>query len=287
MPDSPGGPLITPGGLRTALQSPAPPVVLDVRSGEQGRAAFLAGHIPAAQLADLRTDLSGPGAAAEGRTPLPTAAALEESMRGWGISAGTSVVVYDTGGGLTAARAWWLLRWAGHDKVRLLDGGLSAWVRAGGALVTGLVTPAPGDVVVRPGSLPTLTAADVVALPATGLLVDARDAARFSGESEPLDSIAGHIPGAINLPTSANLDADGHFLSPERLRARFEARGLPGHDPIAVYCGSGVTAAHEILALQVAGLQAAMYPPSWSGWISDPSHLVETGSDARPPGSAR
>lgn len=278
MPKSPDSALISAGDLREALESPAPPVVLDIRSAEDGRAAFLAGHIPAARFVDLRADLSGPGAPAEGRTPLPSAAALQESMRDWGISAATGVVVYDGGNGLSAARAWWLLRWAGHASVRLLDGGLSAWADAGGELAKDLITPARGDVIVRPGSLPTLTAADVVALPSTGVLVDAREAARFSGESEPLDAVAGHIPGAISLPTTANLGPDGRFLSPDQLRARFQASGLLGRDPIVVYCGSGVTAAHEILALQLAGLEAAMYPPSWSGWISDSSHLIETSS---------
>jgi thiosulfate/3-mercaptopyruvate sulfurtransferase len=278
MLESPDHPLISADELREALESPTPPVVLDVRSGDDGRAAFLAGHIPAARYVDLRTDLSGPGGPEEGRTPLPSAAALQESMRGWGISAATGVVVYDGGSGLSAARAWWLLRWAGHARVRLLDAGLTAWADAGGELVTDLITPARGDVVVRPGSLRTLTAADVVALPSTGVLVDARDAARYSGETEPLDPVAGHIPGAISLPTTANLGPDGRFLHPDALRARFQAGGLLGRDPIAVYCGSGVTAAHEILALQVAGLEAAMYPPSWSGWITDPAHPVETGS---------
>ncbi len=277
MPVSPGSPLITVGELRSALEAENPPVILDVRSGQDGRSAFLTGHVPTAQYADLQADFSGPAAPEEGRTPIPDAAALQASMRGWGISAVSDVVVYDNARGLTAARAWWMLRWAGLSAVRLLDGGLSAWSAAGAQLVTDLVVPAPGDIVVRPGSLPTLTAADVIALPATGVLVDAREPARFSGEAEPLDPVAGHIPGAINLPTTANLGADGRFLPPDRLRARFEASRLHGRDPIVVYCGSGVTAAHEILALRVAGIEAVMYPPSWSGWISDPAHLVATG----------
>ncbi len=281
MPVSPDSPLITAGELRSALGSPNPPVILDVRSGQGSRAAFLTGHIPSALYAGLQADFSGPGAPREGRTPLPGPAALQQSMRGWGISAASDVVVYDNAGGLTAARAWWTLRWGGHSAVRLLDGGLSAWSAGGGQLATDLLVPAPGDVVVRPGSLPTLTAADVIALPVTGALVDAREPARFSGESEPLDPVAGHIPGAINLPTTANLGADGRFLPPDELRARFEARGLHGRDPVAVYCGSGVAAAHEILALQLAGIAAVMYPPSWSGWITDPAHLVATGSGAR------
>jgi thiosulfate/3-mercaptopyruvate sulfurtransferase len=278
VPVSSQSPLITAAELRETLKSAAPPVVLDVRSGQDGRAAFLAGHIPSAAYVDLRAELSGPGTPADGRTPLPPAASLQEAMRRWGIGAGGDVVVYDVAGGLSAGRAWWLLRWAGHAPVMLLDGGLPAWVEAGGELATELTAPARGDAVVRPGSLPVLTAADVIALPVTGILVDAREPARYTGESEPLDPVAGHIPGAINLPTSANLGSDGRFLAPDELWARFTASGLHGRDPIVVYCGSGVTAAHEILALQVAGLEGVMYPPSWSGWVSDPSHPVATGS---------
>jgi len=271
-------PLITASELRAALGSDRPPVVLDVRSGPGGRAAFLAGHIPTALYVSLQSDLSGPDGPAEGRTPLPDAASLQEAARGWGISTGCDVVVYDDVRGLSAGRAWWILRWAGHAAVRLLDGGLAAWNDAGGELTTELTTPRRGDFVVRPGSLPVFTAGDVIALPATGILVDARESARYSGESEPLDPVAGHIPGAISLPTTSNLGSDGRFLAPAALRARFAASGLQGRDPIVVYCGSGVTAAHEILALHVAGLEAVMYPPSWSGWISDPSHPVSTGS---------
>ena len=278
MPVTSDSPLITAGELRTALESGTPPVVLDVRSGQDGRSAFLAGHLPAAVYVDLRAELSGPGVPADGRAPLPGAASLQEAMRRWGISAGSDVVVYDDVHGLSAGRAWWILRWAGHATVRLLDGGLSAWTDDGGELATGLAAPARGDVVVRPGSLPTFTAAEVIALPATGVLVDARDLARYSAESEPLDPVAGHIPGAISLPTTANLGRDGRFLAPDDLRARFAANDLPGRDPIVVYCGSGIAAAHEILALQVAGLEGVMYPPSWSGWVSDPSHPVATGS---------
>jgi len=271
-------PLISAGELRQAIESGAPPVVLDVRSGEDGRSGYLAGHVPAAVYVDLQTELSGPGEPAAGRSPLPEPAALQEAMRGWGIGAGNDVVVYDNVRGLSAGRAWWVLRWAGHAAVRLLDGGLPAWAEAGGQLATEVPAPERGDVVVRPGSLPTFTAADVIALPATGVLIDAREFSRYTGETEPLDPVAGHIPGAVSLPTTANLGSDGRFLAPDDLRARFAAAGVQGSDPVVVYCGSGVTAAHEILALQVAGLEGVMYPPSWSGWISDPSRPVATGS---------
>ncbi len=271
-------PLVSGAELRDALDSAEPPVVLDVRSGQGGRARFLAGHLPTAVCVDLQADLSGPGTRSDGRTPLPAAASLQESMRAWGISAGRQVVVYDEARGMVAARAWWILRWAGHAAVRLLDGGLPAWGDAGGELTTAVDVPRRGDVCVRTGSLPAWTASDVVALPATGVLVDAREPARYSGASEPLDPVAGHIPGAINLPASENLDDSGRFLPPDRLRARFQASGLEGCDPIVVYCGSGVTAAHELVALQAAGLEGVMYPASWSGWISDPANPVTVGT---------
>jgi thiosulfate/3-mercaptopyruvate sulfurtransferase len=277
MPDSPDNPLITAEELREALGSGEPPVVLDVRSGHAGLAAFLAAHLPTAVYVDLQADLSGPGSPQDGRTPLPAAELLQEAMRSWGISSARPVVVYDDARGLTAARAWWLLRWAGHSQVRLLDGGLSAWRAAGCEIGTELVAPTRGHVTVRPGSLPVWTAADVVALPATGVLVDAREPARYSGQAEPLDPVAGHIPGAISLPTSGNLASNGRFLPSTELRARFHENGLEGRDPIVVYCGSGVAAAHELVALQVAGLEGVIYPPSWSGWIADPARPVAIG----------
>ncbi len=273
----PDSPLITATELREAVEAGGQLVVLDVRSGPDGLSGFLAGHIPAAVYVGLAEDLAGPGTPADGRTPLPAPASLQASMRRWGISAATEVVVYDTVGGLSAARAWWTLRWAGHCPVRLLDGGIAAWQQAGGELTTAVADPAPGDVIVQPGALPTWSAADVIALPATGVLVDAREAARYRGESEPLDAVAGHIPGAISLPTTANLGSDGRFLPAEALLERFRVSGLDGRDPIVVYCGSGVSAAHELLALEIAGLPGVLYPPSWSGWIADPAHAVATG----------
>jgi thiosulfate/3-mercaptopyruvate sulfurtransferase len=271
LPGPAANPLITASELREALGSAEPPVLLDVRPD------YAAGHIPTAVPVSLRTQLSGPGGPHDGRTPLPAPDALQDALRGWGISAGRRVVAYDDAGGLSAGRAWWVLRWAGHARVRVLDGGLSAWVAAGGELTTDVVVPSPGDVTVRPGSVPVWTADDVVALPATGALVDAREPDRYRGENDLLDPVAGHIPGAINVPTSANLGPDGRFLPPAQLRERFAAAGLVGRDPIVVYCGSGVSAAHELVALEAAGLNAVLYPPSWSGWASDPSRPVATG----------
>jgi thiosulfate/3-mercaptopyruvate sulfurtransferase len=188
------------------------------------------------------------------------------------------VVVYDDAGSQSAARAWWLLRWAGHRPVQVLDGGLAVWTAAGGRLEIG--TPPPGregDVEVHPGGLPAVGTAEVAGRPPGRILIDSRAGERFRGEEEPIDPVAGHIPGAINLPTAGNLDGDGRFLPPGALRARFEAAGLGDQAPI-VYCGSGVTAAHQLLAMELAGLAGVLYPPSWSGWVSDPGRPVATGS---------
>ena len=276
-------PLISAAELREVLGFPGDggvePALLDVRSGPGGESGYLAGHIPAAVYVDLAADLSGPGrpGAHEGRSPLPAPDALQNAMQGWGISTGQPVVVYDDAGGLSAARAWWLLRWAGHSPVRVLDGGLAAWTAADGPVTTAVVVPGRGNAIVRPGSLPAWDADDVASLPPAGVLVDARPAERYRGETEPLDPVAGHIPGAISLPTAGNLGPDGRFLPAAELRARFHASGLRGREPIVVYCGSGISAAHELLALNVAGLHAVLYPPSWSGWVSDPARPVATG----------
>jgi thiosulfate/3-mercaptopyruvate sulfurtransferase len=189
------------------------------------------------------------------------------------------VVAYDATGGLAAARAWWLLQWAGHEAVRLLDGGLQAWVAAGLPLEQGPVTPPPGDVVLAPGGLPTVDADGVrrLAEDPDGLVLDARARERYRGEVEPIDPRAGHVPGAVSAPTSDNLDRDGRFLPTDALRARFAALGTRRGRQVAVYCGSGVTAAHEVAALAVAGVAAALYPGSWSQWSNDPDRPVATG----------
>jgi thiosulfate/3-mercaptopyruvate sulfurtransferase len=207
---------------------------------------------------------------------MPTPAVLQRALRRAGISAGSTIVVYDDWNGLSAARAWWLLRWAGLPDVRVLDGGLTAWT---GPLTREPAVPTEGDVVVRPGSLPVLTADQAAKLARSGILLDVRAGERYRGEVEPIDPVAGHIPGAVNAPTTDNLAPDGRLLPPEALRARFAALGLDGSQPIGAYCGSGVTAAHELLALAVAGIDAVLYPGSWSEWVSDPARPVATGSD--------
>lgn len=275
--------LITVAELAEALRSPAPPVVLDVRwrltaaggAAYDGHADYAAGHVPGAVFVDLDTELAAaPQAPSDGRHPLPPPVALQDSMRRWGIgSLRTPVVVYDGDGNLAAARAWWLLRWAGMRHVRLLDGAYPAW-RAAQPSETGEVTPTPGSVSIEPGAVAVVDADEVAAW--SGILLDARAPERFRGESEPIDPKAGHIPGARNAPTAANLTPDGRFRPAAELRERFAALGIGAETEVAAYCGSGVTAAHEVAALAIAGIDAALYPGSWSQW-SNQDRPVATG----------
>lgn len=252
-----------------------PLVVLDVRwvlGDPHGHDHYRAGHLPGAVFVDLATELAAPPSAAAGRHPLPALADLQHAARRWGVTRGSTVVAYDDSGSMAAARAWWLLRWAGLTDVHLLDGGLGAWRRAGLPLETGDVQPPPGDVVLAGGSLPVVDADATAALATAGLVLDARAGERYRGETEPIDPRAGHIPGAVSAPTSANLDGEGRFLPAEVLRLRFAELGADGVTPLAVYCGSGVTATHEIAALHLAGIEdAALYPGSWSQWSADPA----------------
>jgi thiosulfate/3-mercaptopyruvate sulfurtransferase len=265
--------------LTTADELAARPadVLLDVRwqlGRTDGREQYRAGHLPGAVFVDLDAELSAPPTPAEGRHPLPSVQSLQAAARRWGISTGARVVVYDAVGGTAAARAWWLLRWAGLTDVTLLDGGLSAWP---GPLETGDVVPAPGDVTLTGGAMPVLTIDEAAALPATGVLLDARAGERFRGEVEPVDPQAGHVPGAVSAPSAANLDDQGRFLPAAVLTERFAGLGVTGDRPVGVYCGSGVFAAHEVAALAQAGIEAALWPGSWSQWSNDPARPVATG----------
>ena len=255
--------------------------ILDVRwrlDRPDGRPEHLVGHIPGAVYVDLDTQLARHGAPQEGRHPLPPVEQLERDARSWGIDDGDTVVVYDDLKNLSAARAWWLLRHAGVRDVRLLDGGLAAWKAAGLPLETGEpAPPEPGSVTLRYGSLPVLTIDDAAAFPDAGVLLDARAGERFRGEVEPIDPRAGHVPGAVSAPTTENVDAAGRFLPPEQLRARFAALGVDPARGVAAYCGSGVTAAHEVVALALAGFDAALFPGSWSQWANDPDRPVAVG----------
>jgi thiosulfate/3-mercaptopyruvate sulfurtransferase len=189
------------------------------------------------------------------------------------------VVVYDNTGGLAAARAWWLLTWAGIQDVRILDGALGAWEQARFPLANGEEKADRGDVSLDGGHLAVLTADEAAALARTGVLLDARAAERYRGETEPVDARAGHIPGARSAPASANLAADGTFASPAALRDRYASLGAEPGATVGVYCGSGVTAAHDVAALAIAGIDAALFPGSWSAWSADPGRPVATGSD--------
>ena len=218
-----------------------------------GREHYLAEHLPGAVFVDLATELAGPADPSRGRHPLPTLEQFQASARSWGIRSGDVVVAYDDSGNLAAARLWWMLRNAGLGDVYLLDGGLAAWRGAGYAVESGERQAEPGDVELTDGALPVIDAGQAAAWGRQGLLLDARAGERYRGEFEPVDPRAGHIPGAVSAPTTANLDADGRFLSPAALRERFTSLGVRSDVPTAVYCGSGVTAAHEIAALEIAG----------------------------------
>jgi thiosulfate/3-mercaptopyruvate sulfurtransferase len=274
---SPATPIISADALAEMLSSaPERPAVLDVRwelGGPPGREQYEQGHIPGAVFVDLDTELAAP-AGRRGRHPLPDAGAFTASMRAAGVSAARPVVAYDAASSVAAARAWWLLRYFGHPRVAVLDGGVAAWVAAGHPLSTEAPTVEAGDFEARPGAMPLIDAAGAAELAARGVLLDARAPERFRGEHEPVDPVAGHIPGARNLPSSENVGADGRFLAPDALREAFERAGAAGGVEVGAYCGSGVSAAHEVLAAELAGFRAALYPGSWSEWITDPGRPV-------------
>jgi thiosulfate/3-mercaptopyruvate sulfurtransferase len=270
--------LVTPAALAVELTGQDAPVLLDVRwalGSTDGYEQYLAAHLPGAVFVDLDRELAAPATPQTGRHPLPDPAELQAAARRWGLRAGSCVVAYDASGAMAAARAWWLLRWAGVAQVRLLDGGLPAWVAAGLPVEVGEGAAVPGDVVLSPGALPTTDADGAAGW--TGVLLDARAGERFRGEVEPIDPRAGHVPGAVSAPTQDNLGPDGTFLPQTALAARFE-RLVPQGAPVAVYCGSGVTAAHEVAALAAAGIAATLYPGSWSQWSADPARPVAVGA---------
>jgi thiosulfate/3-mercaptopyruvate sulfurtransferase len=268
--------LITARELAAELAAPVPPVLLDVRyrmGGPPGHGEYAKGHIPGARYVDLDAELAAPPGAG-GRHPLPGADAFGAAMRRAGVGAGTDVVVYDDANGWGPARAWWLLRWAGHHRVKVLDGGLAAWKAAGGPLSTEEPPPGEGDFTPRPGGMPVVDADGAADLARRGLLLDARAAERYRGEVEPVDPVAGHIPGAVSAPTTANTAPDGTYLPAAELAARFAALGATTATEVGVYCGSGVSAAHQILALAEAGIPATLYPGSWSHWITTPRPIA-------------
>ena len=295
MPAHGASPLIGVTEVATALAAGDPPVLLDVRwrlGGPPGIESYRAGHLPGAVYVDMDSQLAGPPG--DGwRHPLPEAADFESAMRGAGVQGSSEVVVYDDGDATIAARAWWMLRYYGHPRVRVLNGGLRAWVAAGLPVSTQSVGAEPGDFTARPGGLPMLDTAGAAEVARSGTLLDARAPARYRGETEPVDRVAGHIPGALSAPTAENVAPTGLFRSLDELRARFASLGIDPagadlHDSsepqVGVYCGSGVIAAHQVLALALAGIPAGLYVGSWSAWIADPGRPVATGPSPSPPG---
>lgn len=271
------GPLISPDVLAALLGSPATaPTVLEVRwqlvTGAD-HAAYVDGHIPGAAFVDLDAQLADPPSA-RGRHPLPGADWFTDAMQVAGVSGNRPVVVYDADTSMAAARAWWLLRYFRHPAVAVLDGGLAAWVAAGHPLRAGIESARPGDFAASPGGMPVVTADQAAEIATGGVLIDARARERYLGLVEPVDPVAGHIPGARNRPTPDNLNSHGQFLEPARLRTAFEQLGVRDDVEVAAYCGSGVTATHEVLALERAGFRAALYPGSWSEWITDPRRPI-------------
>lgn len=274
--------LIEAGDLHEMLERGDDVVLLDVRwrlDEPDGRPAYLRGHLPGAVYVDLERELAGAPAPERGRHPLPEISDLQQAARSWGVRSDSVVVVYDDNAGMSAARAWWLLRWGGHAHTWLLDGGLPAWVRSGLPLESGPVQPETGDVVLAAGGMPVVDVNDAADLARAGVLLDARSGERYRGEHEPVDPCAGHIPGARSAPTSENVGPDGMFRPASVLRDRFAALGVDDASPVGVYCGSGVTAAHEVAALAIGGFRAALYPGSWSQWCSAPDRPVATGTD--------
>lgn len=278
--------LIGVDALQTLLDQPSLAVIdcrFDLGNPEAGRQAYLEAHIPGARYADLNRDLSSPVGPNTGRHPLPAPEAFARWLDTMGIGNLTQVVAYDAANGSMSARLWWLLRWLGHDAVAVLDGGFKAWTAHGGALQSGPAQPAPAI----PGTMsftPRIAAGGVLSTAELEqalrdpqrVLVDARAPERFAGTVEPIDPVAGHIPGAVNHPFTDNLSTDGTFLPAAEIKRRWQQRlaGKPAEHLIAM-CGSGVTACHNLLSLEVAGLPGAkLYPGSWSEWIRDPRRPI-------------
>ncbi len=262
-------------GARKAKKEPSEPV---------GLSEFKIGHIPTAVFVDLDRELAGHGSPEAGSHPMPSLKRLQNAAKSWGINEGDDVVVYDGRGNLSSARAWWLLHDAGLKQVYLLDGSLPAWHIAGYPIEVGEHAHTPGNIVLESGHLPRLELSEIEQfLREDGVLLDARDAENYRGDVEPIAPRKGHIPGARNTPATGNIDADGFFLPKEMLQAKFSESGADGSTPVASYCGVGVTAAHNVVALAIAGIDAALYMGSWSQWSNHPELPTEIGPEATRP----
>jgi thiosulfate/3-mercaptopyruvate sulfurtransferase len=282
--DARGQVLITAAELADRLHADDPVTILDVRwrlDQPDGRAAYLQGHLPGAVYVSLEDELSDHTITGRGRHPLPSGRSVEASARRWGIRSGVPTVVYDDWNRAGSARAWWVLTAAGLTDVRILDGGLWAWRSAGGSVATGPVTPSPGNATVvhddlYTGARPTLTAQQATV---EVTLLDARAPERFRGDVEPVDPVAGHIPGAKNLPATDVLASDGTFLADGPLRQLFWNHGINRDGRLGAYCGSGVSATVIVAALASTESAAALFPGSWSEWSSDPARAVARGPE--------
>jgi thiosulfate/3-mercaptopyruvate sulfurtransferase len=284
-------PLIGAADLERALGSAAPPRLLDLRwrltPGPEdpehpvGYDDYVEAHLPGAVFVDLATDLASAPTPERGRHPLPTAEAFASAVARWGVADGQELVFYDDQGGLSAARGWWLARHAGLPA-RVLDGGLAAWARHGGAVEAGVGhAPSGSEPPARPGwgHLGVLDADEAAAFARSGTLLDARAAERYRGDVEPIDPRAGHVPGALSAPTADNLADDGRLRPAPEIAARFADLGVRPGSEVGVYCGSGITASHQILALATTGIEASLYPGSWSQYSSDPARTVAVGTE--------
>lgn len=272
-------PVISPNELADLIRDGRAPRLLDVRwrlDQPEGRPAYLEGHLPGAVYVDLDHELAERGDPRRGRHPLPSREQLQAAARRWGINSGDTVVAYDDVQSVAAARAWWLLTRSGLADVRVLDGGLRGWIAARLPLETGDVQPRRGDVVLGEPRGGVVDIDGAQEWPDNGLLLDVRAPERYRGESDPVDPVAGHIPGAVNLPTTVHVAA-GRFRSPDEIRAAFTAAGARDGVPIAAYCGSGIAATHTALAGAVAGIDVWVYPGSWSQWSRTRGRLAAVG----------
>ncbi|MBA8816569.1 thiosulfate/3-mercaptopyruvate sulfurtransferase [Microbacterium halimionae] len=272
-------PLISVDELQTHLEAGDGIRLLDVRyrlEQPDGLPDHRAGHLPGAVYVDMDTELATHGDASEGRHPVPSRDVLQDAARRWGLNDGDAVVVYDDYRSVSAARAWWLLTHSGVENVRVLNGGLSAWTAAGLPLEVGEVVPAPGSIKLQELSRGIATIDDAESWPARGILIDVRAPERYRGESEPYDPIAGHIPGAVNLPAGAYLDGD-RFAEPDAILEALASVGVTYDSTVAAYCGSGLTAAHFALAGAATGVDVTIFPGSWSQWSNTAGRPVATG----------
>lgn len=280
--------LISPDQLSSRLGQPGWAIFdcrFDLADTEKGERAYRAGHIPGAVYAHLDRHLSGPITPASGRHPLPDSEVFQRWLGGQGISNSSQVVAYDDSGGSMAVRLWWLLRWLGHYRVAVLDGGWPGWIAAGLPVTRQIVAPRHATFSGVPDTSMVVTTQSLLAADAGLQLVDMRTAERFRAEQEPIDPVAGHIPGAVNLPLQRHLRPDGRFLPPAELLELYRPLTRDRQPEELVFmCGSGVTACHGILAMAVAGLPGArVYAGSWSEWIRDPARPVATGAEPGEP----